>query len=144
MDHLAWIKKQFDRTRTTACYRNVLIHTSFVETIVKAEALLELSKQRQKTKKKRSAKRKKTRNEIGFADAIGVLRGKGHAMYEIDQLRAMRNVIIHELLKNEKLGEPLIRTTIEEMRVLLKHIYDSSSLVQGYFLKEHQIDTGRF
>jgi hypothetical protein len=125
VDHLTWIKKQFAKKHTKACYRNVLIHTSFVETVVRKEA-----------------------RQRDFRRAIAVLRdNRGYdrnTVNRIDQLRDKRNTIIHELLKNKGLDENLINTTIKEMRELLEYIYRNSPFVQTYFRNEYHIDTTLF
>lgn len=144
MNHVAWIQQQFAAKRTMACYRDVLIHTSFVETIVKTEALLALAKPRQPQTKKKGKTQQKKRGGIDFAHAIGILRRKGHAMTKIDQLREKRNKIIHELLRNVGLDDMLVTRTIKEMRDLLEHIYHNSAFVQTYCQKEYQVDTKRF
>jgi hypothetical protein len=141
MNHSTWIKRQFDKKRKTACYRDVLIHTSFVETIVKREALLKSPKRKQMQQQKKKEQR------IGFEKAIGVLRKTGYdanAMSKIDQLRDKRNTIIHNLLKEVKLDDKLIKATLREMRELLKWIYHHVQFVQAYFLREYQIDTRAF
>jgi hypothetical protein len=136
MNHSTWIAEQFKK-KTKACYRNVLIHTSFVETVVKEEALSKLSKK----------KRKKKPRKMGFECAIKVLRRNGYdrnMVDQIDKLRDKRNKIIHALLKDMNLNERLINMTIREMRALLKHIYHNSAFIQGYFQNGYQIDTTRF
>ena len=128
MDHLTWIKEQFEKKNTRAIYRNVLIHTSFLETVVIKEA---------------------DQGRTNFECAIKILRSNA-AIYNrntidmIDGLRKKRNKIIHELLKNNGLDEALINMTIKEMRGLLKNIYHNAPFVQRYFLNEYQIDTAQF
>ena len=126
MDHLDWIREQFlKRKNKIVSYRNVLIHTSFVETVVKKEA-----------------------RHANFECAIRILKSNSSycatTMNMIDGLRKKRNKIIHELLKNKALDETLINMTIKEMRGLLRAIYHNSPFVQGYFRNEYQIDTTQF
>ena len=127
MNHLAWIKEQFQKKNTKVSYRNVLIHTSFMETVVKKEA---------------------DQGRVDFDCAIKILRSNSRynrtTIIEIDGLRKKRNKIIHELLKNNGLDEALINMTIKEMRGLLKNIYHNAPFVQRYFLNEYQIDTTQF
>lgn len=126
MNHLAWIQEQFKKKNKTASYRNVLIHTSFVETVVKKEA----------------------RHWANFECAIKIL--KSNPSYSkktidmIDELRKKRNRIIHELLKNEQLDENLINATIKEMKELLRNIYHNLLFVQQHFQKKYKVDTTRF
>jgi len=124
MDHKDWIKTQFEKY-VRRCYRDVLIHTSFVETVARKEA-----------------------EEENFYCAIKILRANNKydqdRIDEIDELRNKRNKILHELLKDKKLDKNLIDLRIKQMKDLLKEIYHNSSFIQRYFKKEYGIDTKKF
>lgn len=127
MDHKNWIKGQFKKEYTSSGYRNVLIHTSFIETIVKKET---------------------EARGVNFDCAIKILKANSKynsdKLVKIDKLRNKRNIIMHELLENQDLDEDLIDSTIKRMRNLLKEIYHNSSFIQSYFKKEYGIDTKKF
>jgi len=127
MTHQDWIKEQFKAEHTKNRYRDVLIHASFVETIVKEEA---------------NAK------GMNFECAIKILKAnnkyRSDKIYKIDELRIKRNKIIHELLKDRNMGDKLIVSTIDDIHKLLREIYSNSSFIQNYFKKEYQIDTKKF
>jgi len=126
MNHLAWIQEQFENKNKTASYRNVLIHTCFVETVIK----------------------EKTRHRANFECAIKILRSNlsyGDEMIDkIDELRKKRNRIIYELLKNKELDDNFINAAIKEMRELLRSIYHNLPFVQHYFQKKYKVDTTIF
>ncbi|MDO8594076.1 MAG: hypothetical protein Q7R93_00990 [bacterium] len=115
MTHKEWIKKQFDKERTKPSYRNVLIHASFIETII----------------------RSKVRGS-DFENAIVVLRPKykNEPFNTMDFLRGKRNNLVHGILRNKKFKtEQDITGIIREMSRLIKKIYRDSELIDSYFLK---------
>ena len=104
----------------------MIIHTSFVERILK-----------EKAKGRRSWK-----------CAIDILRANhkydGDKLAQIDELRELRNIILHDLLKDEELTNKLIASTLKKMERLLKDIYRNSALIQHYLSEHYGIDARTF
>lgn len=125
MKHSDWVVNQFKEKRTKEQYRDVLIHTSFVETIVREET-----------------------EGADFSCAIKILgRDKdsiSEPIGEMESLRKLRNEIVHDLLKNPGLTSELISSKIKEMKILLRKIYNNSSFVRKYFRKHYSVDTEIF
>ena len=123
MTHKDWIKSQFDKKRKKENYRNVLIHTSFIETIVKKSA-----------------------GSSNFDCAIKILKAdtknKNEPLKEIDDLRKKRNAIIHEILNNKTFKvEDDINGVVKTMKALLKQIYSNSHLIDVYLQKNFEISS---
>ena len=126
MDHSDWIKNQFKKAKGRAWYRDIIIHASFVETVVKEVA----------------------QGGRNFEHAIKILQAnskhRGDKLDEIEKLRKLRNRMIHDILKDKNLTNEVIKATIKEMKEILKNIYHHSLLVQEYFKKHYNINTKEF
>ncbi len=126
MNHKEWIKNQYGVVKGRAFYRDVIIHASFVETATK-----QLGRGRD------------------FQCSIKIL-GAKHPEHktetdQLEQLRKMRNRMIHDLLKDEQLTNDEVKKVIRAMKQLLKEIYHKEGgLINEYFDKKYQIDTKNF
>ena len=125
MTHQEWVRNEFPCRRRSP-YRDVLIHTSFIETII----------------------REKAKGHPPWKCAITILRGNhkydGDKLAEIDELRKLRNRIVHDLLKDSNLTNTLIRKILRDMKKLLKDIYHDSDVIKDYFRKHYGIDATTF
>ncbi len=124
LSHPEWVKYQFNEALRPH-FRDVLIHTSFVEAVVRIEA-----------------DPKNQGKKISFGKAINImfalrercnlyLDGK---LDEILKLWRLRNEIIHEILTS-KLKEEEIIKRIYDMLDLIKIIYRESVFIQNFFNK---------
>ena len=126
MNHKEWIKNQFRAVRGRALYRDVIIHTSFVETATK-----QLGRVRD------------------FQCSVKILRA-GHPEHEteteqLEKLRKMRNRMVHDLLRDEQLTNTEVIKVIRAMKKLLREIYHKNDgLINRYFNEKHKIDTKNF
>lgn len=127
MDHKDWVKNQFKRVKNRAWYRDVIIHSSFIETVVKETA---------------------TNKNINFECAIEILKANNNYNQEdlnkIDKLRKLRNILIHELLKNNELTNEIVIKSIREAKLIIKFIYHNVEFIQNYFSKKFDLDTKDF
>ncbi|OGZ62775.1 MAG: hypothetical protein A2639_00305 [Candidatus Staskawiczbacteria bacterium RIFCSPHIGHO2_01_FULL_34_27] len=126
MNHKEWVKNQFRAVKGRAIYRDVIIHASFVETAAK---VLGDGRDFQCSIKILMAKYPEQKTEID----------------QLDQLRKMRNRMVHDLLKDEKLTNVEIIKVIRNMKKILKEIYHTDNgLISRYFNEKHKIDTKSF
>jgi hypothetical protein len=123
LPHPEWVKYQFN-VALRPHFRDVLIHTSFIEAIVRIEA------------------DPKNQGKILFGKAINImfvlrercnlyLDGK---LDEIKTLWGLRNEIAHEILTSELKEEEIIQR-IYNMFNLIKIIYRESVFIQNFFNK---------
>ena len=126
MNHQEWVKNQYRAVKGRAIYRDVIIHASFVETATKQ---LGHGRDFQCSIKILSAKYPEHKTEVD----------------QLEQLRKMRNRMVHDLLKDEQLTNAEVIKVIRAMKKLLKEIYHrESGLINRYFSEKHQIDTKNF
>lgn len=126
MNHKEWVKNQFKAVRGRAIYRDVIIHTSFVETATKQ---LGRGRDFQCSVKILGARHPEHKTEID----------------RLEQLRKMRNRMVHDLLKDEQLTNAEVIKVIRAMKKLLREIYHKNDgLINGYFNEKHNIDTKNF
>ena len=126
MNHKEWVKNQFRAVIGRAVYRDVIIHASFVETATKQ---LGSGKDFQCTIKILAARYPEHKTEVD----------------KLEQLRKMRNKMIHDLLKDEGLTNAEIIKTIRAMKKLLREIYHTNNgLINKFFKEKYQIDTTDF
>ena len=126
MSHKEWVKNQFRAVRGRAIYRDVIIHASFVETATK-----QLGRGRD------------------FQCSIKILNAKypEHKIEvdQLEQLRKMRNRMVHDLLKDEQLTNAEVIKVIRTMKKILREIYHKDDgLINKYFNEKHLIDTKNF
>lgn len=122
-NHNEWIEYQYKKA-LRPCFRDVLIHTSFIENIVRMEA------------------DPNNKGKLNFAPAIRRLiamrercnKYKDDKLDEITKLWRLRNEIVHEILRSE-LKEVEIISKIKEMFTLIKDIYRESKFLQQFFGK---------
>lgn len=109
-----------------AIYRDVIIHASFVEIVMKR---LGKEKNFQCSIKILNARYPENKTEID----------------KLEQLRKMRNRMVHDLLKDGHLTNAEIIKTIRSMKKLLREIYHTDNgMIKKYFEEKHQIDTRDF
>lgn len=126
MNHKEWVKNQFRAVNGRAIYRDVIIHASFVETATKQ---LGRGRDFQCSIKILNARYPENKTEIG----------------KLEQLRKMRNRMVHDLLKDEYLTNAEIIKTIRSMKKLLHEIYHvNNGIIKKCFEEKHQIDTRDF
>jgi len=126
MNHQEWIKNQYRAVRGRAIYRDVIIHASFVETATKQ---LGRGKDFQCSIKILRAEHPEHKTEID----------------KLEQLRKVRNRMIHDLLKDDQLTNAEVIKVIRAMKKLLKEIYHrDDGLINKYFSEKYQIDTKNF
>lgn len=123
MTHQNWVKKQFSKRNTALYYRNVLIHVSFIETIVKEES-----------------------GSSSFDCAIKILKAnpkyKNELLQEINTLRIKRNSIVHDILKNKVFKtDNDIDKIVKEMHSLLRIVYSRSDFIYRHFFNKYSINT---
>jgi Mn-containing catalase len=121
--HKDWVKTQFTAPYKSPSYRNVLIHTGLIENIIEKEA----------------------KHKVNFDVAIKILKfsKRYKNLDKIDNLRKLRNKIVHKIEERE-LDEDRIIKIRDDMHKSLKEIYHSQSLIQKYFLKKYGIYTQNF
>ena len=126
MNHKEWVQNQFRAVNGRAVYRDVIIHASFVETVTKQMAK---GKDFQCSIKILGAKYTEHKPEID----------------KLEQLRKMRNRMIHDLLKDKELTNSEIIKTIRSMKKLLREVYHANNgLIKRFFDEKYQIDTADF
>lgn len=126
MNHKEWVKNQYRAVRGRAIYRDVIIHASFVETAAKQ---LGRGRDFQCSIKILSAKYPENKTEVD----------------QLEQLRKMRNRMVHDLLKDEQLTNIGVIKIIRVMKKLLKEIYHTEGgLINRHFNEKYQIDTKNF
>ncbi|OGE80971.1 MAG: hypothetical protein A3E98_03090 [Candidatus Doudnabacteria bacterium RIFCSPHIGHO2_12_FULL_48_11] len=126
MNHKEWVKNQFRAVKGRTIYRDVIIHASFVETATKQ---LGMGQDFQCSIKILNARCPESKKEID----------------KLEQLRKMRNRMVHDLLKDEHLTNAEVIKTIRSMKKLLREIYNTENgIIKKHFEERHQIDTRDF
>ena len=126
LEHNEWIKFQF-KNALRPRLRDVLVHASFIETIVRYEADPNFKTQ--------------------FGPSLGNLKllRKKCGLYsdgrldEIEKLWNIRNDLIHAIIKN-KFDEAVIIKKIYQMRDLIKVIHRGPNFVINFLQKTYKIN----
>ncbi|HZX50285.1 MAG TPA: hypothetical protein VFE94_04065 [Candidatus Paceibacterota bacterium] len=134
MENQEFVKKQFEIFKKRgANYRNVLILTSFIETIIRENA----------SKGKKLKEFKQSLVILGLdidpkdEKVVSYRKNSQHTndcLIEINLLRVQRNELLHDILK-EKHPKEYIDKTIKEMARNLRSVCTSSNLIRDYFSK---------
>lgn len=126
MNHKEWVKNQFRAVKGRAIYRDVIIHSCFIEAVSRR---LGNGRDFQCSIKKLRANYPDYKTEVD----------------KLEQLRKMRNRMIHDLLKDEALTNAEITQTIRVMKKVLREIYSTDNgLVNKFFKEKYQIDAKDF
>lgn len=137
-----WIKKQFEYFKKYKHrYREVLIITSFIETIIKEEAYNGSAVGRKREFKnalellglKINSKNEKISNCKQNSQY------KKDCLEEINLLRVQRNELLHDIIK-KRLPKEYIDGIIKEMAKNIKEICARSNLIRGYFKKNYKTE----
>lgn len=143
MTHNDWVRGQFTLLkRRGPSYRNVLLLTSFIETVIRYEA----------------SKKCKERKE--FKQSLEVLRltidhgnerksshqqncqYKTDCLIEINLVRVQRNQLLHDIIK-ESLPKKHIEDTIRDMKKNIEQICTNSDLIRKYFRDKYGFDPAK-
>lgn len=119
MNHHSWVRVQFVKARRPY-YRDVIIHASFIETVVR-----QLTQRNTFEKAIKALKRKLPTKEIN----------------QLDRLRKIRNALVHDLLKDPRMTNDVIKRKIYELRRVITDIYCTQPLIQDYFAEGYNINT---
>ena len=138
MDNKQFVKDQFRIFKKRGVnYRNVLMLTSFIESIVRDQA--------------RQAKKRKDFKHALEILGLDIDRTNGIASYnkssqykddcliEINDLRVQRNELLHDIIK-EKLPQKYINDTIKKMGKNIRLIYTKSQFICNYFKNNFHFD----
>jgi|SRR3989338_2788972 len=126
MNHQEWVKNQYRAVKGRAIYRDVIIHASFVETATK-----------------------KLGRGRDFQCSIKILRAKypehKPEVDQLEQLRKMRNRMVHDLLADGELTNEEIIKTVRSMKKIMREIYHTDNgLIKKFFAEKYQINTAEF
>lgn len=139
MDNQEWVKRQFEFFRKYgARYREALVLTSFIETIVREKA-------------SRNGKRKDFKRSL---ETLGLVIDKTderkstykpNCMYkkdcliEVNLLRTGRNELLHDIIK-KRLPKKYIDAIVKKMGENIKSIFTKSILARCYFKNMYGVD----
>ena len=144
MTNESWIKNQFrlfkKHKRPGSRYRDVLLVTSFIESIVREEASTGRSA--------RLKEFKKSLQDLGLvidtqdekiSSYSSNCQYQSDCLQEINILRVQRNELLHDIIR-KNLPENHINCTIKEMAVNIELICKKSSLIRNYFVNNYRFD----
>ena len=139
MDNQKWIKKQFEFFRKYgARYREALILTSFIETIVREKA----SKNGKHKDFKRSLEtlglvidKKDERKSTCKTSCVY----KNDCLVEVNLLRTKRNELLHDIIK-KRLPQKYIDAIVRKMGENIRSVFIKSILVRCYFKDKYGVD----
>lgn len=118
-DHKEWLKKEFEGKYLRPSYRNVIIHTSFIEGVTRRES--------GKSKFELANKRLLEINKITEPE------------FEIfEKIRILRNSIIHDIFL-EELNEETINGKIENLMKKIIAAYCISNFLKENLIKPYGI-----
>ena len=135
-----FIKDQFRIFKKRGGYRDVLMHTSFIEAVVKNKANLEKSGQFKQALEKLGLKIDKTNEKNACYRITSNYKDyKNSCLIEINLLRFQRNELLHDIIK-KKLDQEYINNTIKEMKQKIRLVYTKSKLIRDFFTNNFGID----
>jgi hypothetical protein len=126
-----YVKDQFRIFVHRGQFRDVLMHTSFIETVIKDTAGMVT----------RPRKFKKALELLGLiingedekeSSYEETSQHKGDCLIEINKLRFQRNELLHDIMK-ERLPQDYIDKVRDEMKQNIWFIYFKSPLIRDYF-----------
>lgn len=135
MTNSKWVKeefKRFNQNKGQPRYRDVLIVTSFIESVIRDEA---------------SNKCKKRKDFKKSLEALGLTidpsdekkstyqqncQYKTDCLKEINEVRVQRNELLHDIIR-KSLPKEYIDNTIKEMAKNIERICTKSDLIRDYF-----------
>ncbi len=139
MDNKEWVKEQFKSFRKRdARYREALILTSFIETIVREEAV----SNGKRTNFKQSLEvlgleiDKRDERKSTYSSSCGY---KKDCLIEINFLRTERNELLHDILK-KRLPQKYIDAVVRKMRANIMSVFTKSIFVRCYFRNKYEFD----
>jgi septal ring factor EnvC (AmiA/AmiB activator) len=128
MTHNDWVRTQFRRFKIR--YRDVLLITSFIETIIRDKASCTACRRREDFEKSLKLLRRNSQY-------------KNDCLKQIDKLRTDRNKLLHDIIR-EQLAHKVIDDTIREMAENIRQICTGSNLIQNYFNENYKFDPAKF
>lgn len=133
-----YVKDQFKILVHRGQFRDVVMHTSFIETVIKDSATV--------TTRPRTFKKAlellgliidcEDEEKSCYAEAS---QHKGSYLVEINKLRVQRNKLLHDIMK-ERLPQSYIDNIRDEMKENIWLIYFRSPLVRDYFKSTRSYD----
>jgi len=137
MTHNEWVQKQFTRFKKykdRPNYRDVLLITSFIETVVRDKASCTACKRREDFKKSLEVLGLKIDgNDKRKSSYRQDCQYKEDCLIEINDLRVQRNELLHDIIR-EELPEEHIGDRIKEMAKNIEQICIKSNLIRNYFV----------
>jgi len=130
-----YVKDQFRIFVRRGQYRDVLMHTSFIETIIKEVSGVDGSF---KSALKQLGLLINSKNEKE-SSYVETCQYKGDYLTEINKLRFQRNELLHDIMKKE-LPQDYIDKIRDEMRRNIWLIYFQSPLIRNYFRTKRGYD----
>ncbi len=142
MENAEWVKAQFGlpkKRRSGWRYRDVLLLTSFIESVVRdAAAPDEPHRKEFKPSLKTLGLRIENEEEDGASYGQDC-RHREDCLIEINTLRIQRNRLLHDIIRDH-LPEERINATIKRMAKNIRHVCTESRLIREYFRTEYGFD----
>lgn len=141
MNNEEWVKTQFESFKKfKSRYREVLIITSFIETIIREVASSNKNNKEKKFKESlESLGLKIDSNNEKKSSYKQNCQYKKDCLIEINVVRVQRNELLHDILKKEH-PQKYIDNIIKEMAENIKVICTKSNLIRDYFNKNYKFN----
>jgi hypothetical protein len=137
MRHNKWVQNQFMLLKKHgANYRNVLLVTSLIETVVRDKASCTACKKREDFKKSlKSLGLVIDGNNEKESSYQKDCQHKKDCLKEINEVRVQRNELLHDIIR-KGLPEKHIENTITKMAKNIEQICTKSNLFRNYFVTD--------
>jgi hypothetical protein len=140
MENAEWVKTQFGLPKKRGWrYRDVLLLTSFIETVIRDKAAGNRSK---RDDFKKSLKILGLNIATEDEDGASYRQDGQHreeCLIEINMLRVQRNRLLHDIIR-DRVPEEHINDTIKRMAKNIRRVCTESHMIREYFRTQYGLD----
>jgi hypothetical protein len=142
MENGRWVKRQFavvKKLKGEARYREALLLTSFIETVIKDAATPDGSTRKNFRDSLKALGLKIPNEKEDGASYKQDCQHREDCLIEINALRVQRNRLLHDIIR-EDLAQECIEDTVRKMAKNIKCVCMESGMIREYFRTEYGFD----